>query len=112
MASDSVPVNTVDVLTALKSLESMIISDNLKMHTFEKLPQILINSPVQNKKDLLQEPYCSIIKNNENKLKNGRVIVRYSGTENLLRVMAEDYDYNDTKLIAENLTKELVAALN
>ena len=106
-------LNTGDgIFAAIKTIESMIINDNLEMTTFHKYPQILINTAVTNKKDLSLPPFCDIIREHEKKITNGRTIVRYSGTENLLRVMVEDANSHMTKLTAENLSKDLTAALN
>lgn len=100
------------IFVALKALESMIINKNLTMETFAKTPQFLINVPILQKKDLDQQPYATIIDKYKSELINGRVVVRYSGTENVLRIMVEDQTDESTKEIAMNLSKALQRALS
>jgi phosphoglucosamine mutase len=95
------------IFVALKLLETILITKNWNIKLFEKIPQILINVPVLNKKDLTLQPYAKIINEQEQILKKGRIIVRYSGTEKLLRVMVEEQD----NILANNVAKTLVEKL-
>lgn len=105
-------MNTGDgIFTALKVLESVIANDNWEMKTFEKTPQILLNVPVSVKKDLSLEPYSKIIEEHKKLLINGRFVIRYSGTENLLRVMVEDKCLDNTTKLAHALAEKLQDAL-
>jgi phosphoglucosamine mutase len=58
------------------------------------LPQVLVNTRVREKKDIMTIPeVAACINDVEAKLGNeGRVLIRYSGTEPLLRVMLEGKD--------------------
>lgn len=58
------------------------------------LPQVLCNARVTEKKDILSfDDVAKKVKNVEQQLGNeGRVLIRYSGTEPLLRVMIEGQD--------------------
>ena len=58
------------------------------------LPQVLVNARVRERKDILTIPEIAAkIRQVEDKLGNeGRVLIRYSGTEPLLRVMIEGQD--------------------
>ena len=58
------------------------------------LPQVLVNARVREKKDITKIPEIAArISDVETKLGNeGRVLIRYSGTEPLLRVMLEGRD--------------------
>lgn len=100
------------IFVALRLLETILITKNWNIKLFEKIPQILINVPVLNKKDLTLHPYSTIIQEQEKILKEGRIIVRYSGTENLLRVMVEDQDNNMAKNVANLLAEKLKNALD
>ncbi|MBD3231278.1 phosphoglucosamine mutase [Candidatus Dependentiae bacterium] len=101
-------INTGDgIYTALKVLESILSNDNWEIKTFKKIPQILLNIPVAKKKDLTIEPYANIIEEYKNLLINGRFVIRYSGTENLLRIMVEDEQLDHAKKIAMVLAHKL-----
>ena len=58
------------------------------------LPQVLVNTRVREKVDILTLPdVAAKVRDVEDKLGNeGRVLIRYSGTEPLLRVMLEGKD--------------------
>ncbi|MCA6072515.1 MAG: phosphoglucosamine mutase [Endomicrobium sp.] len=75
------------------------------MSVLKKFPQALINKIVSKKVPIEKLPKtCKLIKNFGKLLNcNGRVLVRYSGTENLLRVMVEGKDAKQIKTIAENI---------
>ena len=78
----------------------------------EKHPQILINLPVLKKDDLSKDTYVKIIESKQKELVNGRIIVRFSGTENVLRVMTEDENMELANNVAKTLAKKLQEALN
>ncbi|MBI1921060.1 MAG: phosphoglucosamine mutase [Geobacter sp.] len=58
------------------------------------LPQVLVNVRVKEKQDIMTIPEVSkLINGIEGKLKDeGRILIRYSGTEPLLRIMLEGQD--------------------
>ncbi len=74
----------------------------------KKTPQILINVEVKEKKPIDELKNVSKkIKEVEEKLKDkGRVLVRYSGTENLARVLVEGDNENEIKKYAEEIASE------
>jgi phosphoglucosamine mutase len=75
------------------------------MSVIKKFPQALINKTVSKKVPIEKLPKaCKLIKSFGKLLNcNGRVLIRYSGTENLLRVMVEGKDAKRIKTIAENI---------
>jgi phosphoglucosamine mutase len=106
-------LNTGDgIFTALRLLETFSITGNWLMQTFSPYPQVLINVPVFQKKDLSLPPFCSIIDEYENQLHAGRCVIRYSGTENLLRIMVEDDTLEHATFIGNALSHQLSKALN
>jgi phosphoglucosamine mutase len=75
----------------------------------ELFPQVLINEKVE-KKVPLEELTASaaLVRKAEEKLKGrGRVLVRYSGTENKIRVMTEGDDHDEITEIAQDITKSI-----
>ena len=68
-------------------------------HLFEPMPQLLRNVRFKGAVPLEKEPVKAAVRDGEDRLgKNGRLLIRKSGTEPLIRVMAEG---TDEKLIAE-----------
>lgn len=106
-------LNTGDgIFTALRILETLIISNNWAMHTFKKFPQVLINIPVNTKKDLALPYLANIIKYHETLLPHGRLLVRYSGTESVLRILVEDSDALMAHSIGTKLSEQLAIQLS
>lgn len=95
------------IFTALRLLETILHTGNTHCATFTKYPQILINIPALIKKDLTQEPYASVLTDYAQQLSNGRLEVRYSGTENVLRVMVESKDHAQATSLAHQLARIL-----
>src|SRR5262245_32503677 len=79
----------------LSSLASQLVS----------YPQVLVNVRVRERKDLASVPaVASVIRDVESRLAgHGRLLVRYSGTEPLLRIMLEGRDKNEIGGWAEEI---------
>ena len=75
------------------------------LRTFEPMPQLLLNQKVGSKPPLESLPqYQAAFKSALAEIgSKGRILVRYSGTENLVRVMVEGEDPAQIKQIAETL---------
>lgn len=77
-----------------------------------KLPQVLVNIRVRNKNFENIPQILHEIKHGEDKLTGrGRILVRPSGTENLVRVMAEGPDEREIKHIVNTIAKAISAHL-
>jgi len=76
---------------------------------FEPLPQVLVNVPVSRKPELAEMPaVASEVARCEERLgEDGRVLLRYSGTEPLARVMVEGPDEAEVRAMAERLARLL-----
>ncbi|MEA2239147.1 MAG: phosphoglucosamine mutase [Thermoanaerobaculia bacterium] len=76
-----------------------------QLQTFEPMPQLLVNQPVASKPPLESLPkYQAALSEAEAQLQGqGRILVRYSGTETKVRVMVEGPDEALIKRIAELL---------
>lgn len=99
------------IFTALRIMETIIGSHNMAMNSFTRFPQILINVPIKHKKDLTHEPFASMLKHAERRLSNGRLVVRYSGTEPILRIMIENENKHEADAIGAALAYDLQNAL-
>lgn len=97
------------LLTAFRILETMIEHD-WSLKSFTKLPHYTLTMPITIKKDLTKEPYATIIKEHEKSI-NGRLLVRYSGTEPALRIMVEDSTEIHAQTVALNLWQQLAIHL-
>ncbi|HUP45254.1 MAG TPA: phosphoglucosamine mutase [Thermoanaerobaculia bacterium] len=76
-----------------------------ELRTFDPMPQLLLNEKVAAKPSLDSLPrYQTALKESLAELGGrGRILVRYSGTENLVRVMVEGEDDSQIRRIAERL---------
>jgi phosphoglucosamine mutase len=78
-------------------------------HRFEPLPQVLKNVRYQKGKPLDDAQVRSVIASGERKLgRGGRLIVRPSGTEPVIRVMGE----GDDRSLVESVVDDVVEALS
>jgi phosphoglucosamine mutase len=80
---------------------------------FEPVPQVLLNIAVAQKKELTKLPkVMARIHEVEKKLGGeGRVLVRYSGTENKARILVEGINAKQIKQFAGDIADELSRAL-
>lgn len=80
----------------------------------EDVPQVLINCRVRHRKELKEiDGYQSLISSIEKKLKDrGRVFVRFSGTEPVIRVLVEGPDKLEISAFAEEIAHFLEKELN
>jgi phosphoglucosamine mutase len=76
---------------------------------FEEMPQVLINCRVRSRVELKDiEGYDRLVKAKEAELGgNGRIFIRYSGTEPLIRVLVEGVDKKKITAIAEEIASFL-----
>lgn len=106
-------LNTGDgIFTALRIVETLLMSNNWMMNTFKKFPQVLINIPVGVKKDLALPHLACIIQEHATLLPQGRILVRYSGTESVLRILVEDSDAIMANFIGTQLSEQLATQLS
>lgn len=75
-----------------------------------KYPQVMVNIPLKNNHNpLSQSPVKKAVRLAEKKLAGkGRVLLRLSGTEPLIRVMIEGEEISVIKLLADELAKVIV----
>jgi phosphoglucosamine mutase len=80
---------------------------------FDRYPQILVNVRVREKKPFESVPgIAAAVAELDGKLDgNGRLLLRYSGTENLARVMIEGRDQSEIEQQAQELAQVIKAEL-
>jgi phosphoglucosamine mutase len=71
------------------------------------LPQVLVNVRVRERRNITELPeVVKVIKNVENRLgDSGRVLIRYSGTEPLMRIMLEGQDQSEITAMANEIAR-------
>ena len=103
--------DTADGLfTLLRLAQTAYLLNDWNFTSFTKFPQITLNVPISCKKDLTCTPYAAIITAHQAELSEGRVIVRYSGTEPLLRIVVEARDQEKASTIGNHLSQQLQEA--
>ena len=100
------------IVTALTILEYILHTNNIAMETFTHWPQAFVNIPIKTKKNLKKPPLNAIIEEYTQSLEQGRILVRYSGTEPILRIMVEHKNNNVAMSYAQHLAFNLKNALN
>ena len=96
----------LQILTLLAENPQKKISEFAKI--FQLNPQILVNVKftANNFKNPLSDPeILEFINKCEHELGSGRILVRKSGTENLIRIMVEGKNLEQIKIIAEKIKK-------
>lgn len=95
-------LTALQLLSVIKEQGKSLSALTGQMH---RLPQVLINARVQNKEKSMNHP--EVIKKVEEVKQilgdNGRILVRPSGTEPLVRVMVEGQDQNQLKILAQSV---------
>jgi phosphoglucosamine mutase (EC 5.4.2.10) len=80
------------LITALSVLEVMIEEQkplSKLVEGLERFPQILMNAKVKDKNVVNDEKFKKFVSEVEKELKSGRILIRPSGTEPVIRIMVE-----------------------
>ena len=104
-------LSALQVLAVMKKNNKQL---SVLSSVMQKFPQVIENVEVGNKKDLDAVPDIkqAIARAEETLLGKGRVLVRYSGTQHLCRVMVEGQDEDEIRSIANNLAQIIGDKLN
>ncbi len=100
---------TLAALQVLSILREKNQPLSIAKQVFTAFPQVLTNVKVKQKKDFSQIPVISnSIRRIEQELGNrGRLVLRYSGTEMLARIMIEGENHDRLKTMATSLADEI-----
>lgn len=100
------------IFVALRILETAMNNNNWNLNTFTRTPQISVNIPVKIKRDLTGEPIAQAINEYQKLITPAKLIVRYSGTENYLRVILEGENAELLKQNIKNIERDLSILLS
>jgi phosphoglucosamine mutase len=98
-------------LLAIAADRGVPISD---LSDIVRLPQVLLNVPVSRKLPFEELPRVSaeLAEANRRLDQRGRVLLRYSGTERLARVMIEGEDAEEIQTLAEGIAEAIRSELS
>lgn len=101
------------IASALLVLEALGGADLRERPHVDRLPQRLVNVPVRNRGSLegAQEVHQAVARESSGLEGRGRVLVRASGTESLVRVMVEAPDAAEAEAVCGRLVAIVKAAL-
>lgn len=100
------------IITALKVIECMRMTDNSTMNILNKCPYYLTDIHVSQRIDLHKSSLAAIINTYAAHVQpHGRLLVRYSGTEPKLRILAEADTIDKAEYVAYACARELHKAL-
>ncbi len=105
------------ILTALQTSHVLVTSDDPMSklaHFYEPYPQVLLNVPVADRGALegAEAIWTAVEKAEQNLGEEGRVLIRPSGTEPLVRVMVEAADEETARVTAELLADAVLSSLS
>lgn len=100
------------LVSALQVLKVMVMEQKKLSELasiVEKYPQVCLNVPVIDKPSLetLKKVQATISSSEKLLGKKGRILVRYSGTENICRVMVEGKELNEVNAIAAGIASAI-----
>jgi phosphoglucosamine mutase len=95
------------LFTALRLLETIMLTNNVELTTFKKYPQAIVNVPITTKKDLENELFKHFIDEQSKIVTKSRIMIRYSGTEPVVRILVEYNNIEDSELVRTHLIPQL-----
>lgn len=104
--------STGDGLVSALQIVALMVAENRKLskiaNIFELAPQILKNVKFSGKNPLEKQEIQDLIANEKANLgQNGRILVRKSGTEDLIRIMVEGEDSGQINEVADRIKDSL-----
>lgn len=109
-------MTTCDAIISALQVLQILVTAQKSLHEAKsgmyKYPQTLINIPVQSKIDIDSTPEIQqVIRDAESDLgESGRVLLRPSGTEPLVRVMVEGVDAMKVEKLAQHIAEQVSAS--
>ena len=99
-------ITTIRLLQAMSEQGQTLLE---LIRGFERYPQVLVNVKVMEKRPFAEvESIQNLVRETESKLGDrGRLLLRYSGTESLARVMIEGESQSEIEALAGNLAAQI-----
>ena len=95
------------MFAALYTAHTARLTQNMMLKTFNRFAQAALTLPVAETQNLTAEPFASIIQAHQQSILPGRSVIRYSGTEPLLRIMTEHIDSSVAAESTQSLAQKL-----
>ncbi len=98
------------LITALSVLEVMLEEDkplSKLVEGLDRFPQVLVNTKVKDKNVINNDDFKKFIQTLNKEIKNGRILIRPSGTEPVIRIMVEGENETKIKDIAQKIKEYL-----
>lgn len=95
------------IVVALELTRYALTTRNINLESFVHFPSVLINLTVQHKIPLTTPAIEHIVTTYEHKIHPGALLIRYSGTEPILRIMTQAQTQEIATEIAQSVTQEL-----
>lgn len=105
-------ISSDGIFAALCIMQAALDKNNLFLETFTHNPHVLKSISVTHKPSLAIEPLASIIEMFSHNNPGVFHVIRYSGTESVLRIYIEAETLASATMCAENLAMQLVAEIN
>ncbi len=104
-------ISALQVLHALMAEQQSLYELKQRM---QKMPQVMVNVPIKNRTDLdKNDTIQTAVKDAEKRMEgNGRVLLRPSGTEPVIRVMVEGQQHSLVSELAHELAETVGGALS
>lgn len=98
------------LITALSVLEVMLEEDkplSKLVEGLDRFPQVLVNAKVKDKNIINNDSFKKFVQTLNKEIKNGRILIRPSGTEPVIRIMVEGENETKIKDIAQKIKEYL-----
>jgi phosphoglucosamine mutase len=99
------------LLVALQLLKAMRLNKQDLVQTFHKFPQVTINVGYTVPRAQFESAVKALAAEAQKSLLSGRVLIRFSGTEPLIRIMVEAESKETCQKLAEELKKKVLGII-
>ncbi len=105
-------VRSDGLFVALQLLKIAQLTNNWNLNSFEKYPSVSVNFHVTSRIPLENEPLKTIIAAYQEQVPHGTIVIRYSGTEPLMRIVVQDKNLHHATQVAQDIEASLKKVLS